>query len=115
MPYLDELFQRQGVQPFGNSQCWEGTVARTGDDGIFITVPGFDPGLLWGPCSPASATAKVGDHVAVALSDDGTPWLLSVGGGGGDSDGGDGNVDGGFPDSVYGGLPLIDGNGINRS
>jgi hypothetical protein len=55
-----------------------------------------------------------GDVCLLEFDDVGDTWitewegvsLFPAGGGG------DGNVDGGFPDSVYGGTSLIDGNGI---
>ena len=108
---LPDLFARRGPEPFRGAQCWEAQVVSVTGKGVYVTLPRYDRTLRWGPLMPSDFTAKVGDKLAVTLSDAGLPWAVSGkgGDGGGDTDG---NVDGGEPDSVYGGTPLIDGNGV---
>lgn len=111
MPYLDLLFEKKGLPALGGPQCYEAHVVATSSQGCYVVLPSFDRFLRWGPCSPADATVAVGDDVSVSLSEDGRPWLVGASGGGGDGSGG-GNIDGGEPDSVYGGTPIIDGDGV---
>ena len=115
MPYLDELFGAKGAAPFHGSQVWEAQVVAVKSDGAYVILPRYSASLRWGPLMPASLGVKVGDRIAVALSDAGVCWAVGAGdgGGGGGGDGG-GNIDGGFPDSIYGGTPLVDGNGVTR-
>ena len=111
MPTLDQEIRRAGDRrAYGGAQAFEAKVVRTTADGPYVTIDGYDRRLRWGPCRPAGAGVAVGDAVAVAISDRGIPWLLG-GGGGGDSGGG--NVDGGEPDSVYGGTTPIDGGEVS--
>lgn len=113
MPYLDQLFAPAQAPAFQAAQCWEGTVVST--DPTYVVMESFSRTQRWGPCQPAGAAVAVGDRVSVAMSQQGVLWLLGgAGGGTGGDSGGGGNVDGGFPDSVYGGLPLVDGNGVTR-
>jgi len=96
MPDLDLLFapsRPETPQAFGNSQAWEARVNRVDARGVFVTIPGFDRKLQWGPCMPEGATASVGDQVTVVLSNRGRPWLLGVGGSGGGGGGGTPGVD----------------------
>lgn len=110
MPRLDELVAPAGGKPFTGAQCWAAEVIQVNATGTYVVVPGYDRNLRWGPLHPAGSAVKVGDKVAIAISERGEPWLL---GGGGDGGGGDPNIDGGVPGSVYGGeLPVIDGNGV---
>lgn len=112
MPTLDQLFQKRGTPTFGAAQCFDALVVSKSAQGIFVVLPSYDRHLKWGPCQPASATVSVGDRVSVVISETGTVWLVG-GGGGGSGSGGDPNIDGGAPDSVYGGdLPVIDGGGV---
>lgn len=66
---------------------------------------------LWGPVKNKSP-AVAGDSACVAISQTGALYVVYPAGSNG---GGSGNVDGGKPDSVYGGLPVIDGNGVTPS
>ena len=66
-----------------------------------------------GNWSPRGGTMPPVDAACVVGFDDrGDPWVLQWEGTGSYGGGGGGNVDGGEPDSVYGGTPLIDGNGV---
>lgn len=114
MPDLDQIFAKPGVPAFAGPQCWSAIVVALKGDGAYVVLPGFDRQLRWGPCLPADADVGVGDAVAVTQAEDGSLWLVGVGGGDGSGGGNGGNIDGGFPDSVYGGVPLIDGNGVTR-
>lgn len=91
-------------------------------DGLEVNLEGFGtaydfeiPGGHW---DRRGALPPVGAMCVVVFDDRGDVWvpvILSLedpaGGGGDDS----GNIDGGRPDSVYGGTDLIDGNGVIRS
>ena len=91
MPALDQLFAPAQASPpsFSTSQAWEARVSRVTGDGVFVIVEGFDSVLEWGPCLPASASASVGQHVTVVMSNRGRPWLM---GGSGDGSGPPGPV-----------------------
>jgi hypothetical protein len=87
MTELDELFAPSlNGRPaaFGGAQCFEATVARVDDRGVFVTLAGFDRLRLWGPALPEGASATVGERVVVTFSDRGRPWLSRAGAGGGD-------------------------------
>jgi microcystin-dependent protein len=120
---LDLLFtpsRPETPAAFGNSQAWEARVTRAGARGVFVTIPGFDRTLQWGPCLPAGATAEVGDLVTVLMSNRGRPWLLASGGGGnGGGDGGGGGVDVGDVKTTARTTPppgwlLCDGSAVSR-
>lgn len=113
MPYVDELFATKGAAAFHGSQVWEATVVALKADGAYVVLPRYSPTLQWGPLMPHSLKVSVGDRVAVGLSDAGQAWAVGAVGGSGGGEGG-GNIDGGFPDSEYGGTPLVDGNGVTR-
>lgn len=86
MPALDQLFAPAtpaSPPSFSTSQAWEARVTRVTSDGVFVVVEGFDQTLEWGPCLPASATAHVGQHVTVVMSNRGRPWLMGGSGDGG--------------------------------
>ncbi len=83
MPDLSALFApARGARPgaFGGAQCFEATVRRVNGRGAWVTIAAFDRNLLWGPCLPADASVSAGDTVAVAMSDQGRPWIVSGGG-----------------------------------
>lgn len=152
MPDLDALFapsRPETPQAFGGSQAWVARVTKVTARGVYVIVPRYDQRLEWGPCLPATASASVGDVVAVAFTNEGKPWLLGAGGDGGGvgppgppgptgpagpvgatgergptgpagATGpagpqgipgpiGSADIDGGRPDSIYGGVPIIDG------
>ena len=111
MPTLDQLFKPTGPESLPGAQCWEAQVVAVTSKGVYVVLPKYDRRLKWGPVMPVSLSAKVGDRLSVALSDAGIPWALGAGGGGGDSGGG--NIDGGEPDSVYGGTTPIDGGEVS--
>jgi hypothetical protein len=113
VPLIDQLFETKGAAAFGGSQVWEAVVSALRGDDIYVVLPRYSNTLQWGPVLPSDLKATVGDRLAVALSDSGQAWAVGATGGSGGGEGG-GNVDGGFPDSVYGGTPLVDGNGVNR-
>ena len=113
MPLIDQLFEAKGAAAFTGAQVWEAVVSALKGDGIYVVLPRYSNTLQWGPLMPAALEAHVGDRLAVALSDTGQAWAVGATGGSGGGEGG-GNVDGGFPDSVYGGTSPIDGNGVNR-
>lgn len=91
-----------------------GRVANTpsADDELFVTIETFDGHRQWwGPCRyPGGAHLQRGDDVLIVFDERGEEWVAGGFSGGGSG----GNVDGGFPDSTYGGTPRIDGNGIER-
>ena len=96
MPDLDLLFSPSRPETpaaFGGSQAWEARVTRVDARGAFVTIPGFDRTLPWGPCLPAGANVTVGDQVTVVMSNRGRPWILGAGGSGGGSGGGPSGVD----------------------
>lgn len=101
-------------QPYGTDgastrEILEGVLLQQNNE-WYLRVDGSSS--LWGPVQH-TGSAKVNDLVCVAVSQEGALYVVyPAGGSGGDSSG---NIDGGEPDSVYGGLPLIDGNGVNRS
>jgi microcystin-dependent protein len=83
MADLDLLFAtaRPDTAPaFSGSQAWEARVNRVNARGVFVTIPGFDRKLEWGPCLPLGSIAKVGDVVPVLMSNRGRPWLIGAGG-----------------------------------
>lgn len=82
MPRLDELVAPAGGQPFNGSQCWAAEVIQVTDHGAYVVVPSYDRQLRWGPCHPPTAGVSQGDRVAIAISEQGEPWLLGGGGGG---------------------------------
>jgi hypothetical protein len=77
MPKLDQLFQKAGLRPYGEPQCYDARVVATDPD-VLVVLPNFDAHLRWGPCQPSGATVTVGQAVAVAISEAGTVWLLGV-------------------------------------
>ena len=107
MPDVAKLFapSSPNVPQTTGAQCFEADVVRSDDRGVYVVIPGFDKTLAWGPCLPAISTATVGDRVTVVMSNQGRPWLVGQGGG-------DPNIDGGAPDSVYEPNPGIDGGAI---
>ena len=54
--------------------------------GAYVVVPSYDRNLRWGPVHPLDAAVTVGQDVAIAISEQGEPWLLGGGGGGGTSE-----------------------------
>jgi hypothetical protein len=92
----------------GDRQVIEGVIVNQQND-WWLRVDGS--AALWGPVkNPGKIPA--GTTACVAVGQQGTLYVVSPSGsvsGGGDSSG---NIDGGEPDSVYGGLPIIDGNGV---
>jgi hypothetical protein len=85
------------------------TVASSSDD-LYVVVPSVDGGAqLWGPCawSPGGTLPSAGDDVLVIFDERETPWVMVL-----DPVGGSGNIDGGHPDSIYGGTDLVDGGGV---
>jgi hypothetical protein len=62
---------------------------------------------LLGPLVGADAVG-VGERVCVAISQDGTPFVVYPGGGGDCCS----NVDGGHPDTIFGAACNVDGNGV---
>lgn len=86
MPRLDELVAPAGGKPFAGAQCWAAEVIQAAASGAYVVVPSYDRNLRWGPCHPSTAAVAVGDRVAIAISEQGEPWLLGGGGGGGTSD-----------------------------
>lgn len=91
-------------------QVLDGVLVQQGTD-WYLRVDGSSS--LWGPVQH-TGSAKAGDTVCCAVSQEGALYIVWPAGGSSGGDG-SGNIDGGKPDSVYGGLPLIDGNGVNRS
>jgi hypothetical protein len=77
MPYLDQLFQKQGLRAYGEPQCFDGKVVAIDPD-VLVVLPNFDPHLRWGPCKGATAQVQVGDEVAALISEAGTVWLLGT-------------------------------------
>ena len=51
--------------------------------GVYVILPRWSTTSKWGPLKPDNFTAKVGDTLAVSLSDLGLPWALGGAGGGG--------------------------------
>ena len=86
MPRLDELVTPAGARPFNGSQCWGAEVIQVNDTGAYVVVPSYDRQLRWGPVHPFEAAVTVGQSVAIAISEQGEPWLLGGGGGGGTSE-----------------------------
>jgi hypothetical protein len=69
----------------------------------FSTQQYFEvPETQW---ASAAGVPQPGDDCLVVFDDEGDAWAIV----GGSGSAGEGNIDGGRPDSVYGGLPLIDG------
>jgi hypothetical protein len=78
MPDLASLMQGSRRPPaFGGAQCYEATVKRVTGRGAWVVIPAFDRKQLWGPCLPPDAAVSVGDKIAVAMSDQGVPWVVS--------------------------------------
>jgi hypothetical protein len=93
------------------------TIANTPELGgeLYVTVGAFDGDRqVWGPCRwvPSNGIPAAGDECLLVLTEeDGTPWVMTTAAaasGGGEG----GNVDGGFPDSIYTPLSPVDGGGI---
>ena len=77
------------------------------DADLFVTIPSFDGGRQqWGPCAWAPSTAQptVGEDCLVMFDENDVPWVMTLA-----PVGGDGFLDGGEPDSNYGGIPMISG------
>jgi hypothetical protein len=94
--------------------CVHATIANTPvdfRDALYVVVDAFDGGAQqWGPCRwvPADTIPHAGDECMLVLAeDDRAPWVLTHAGSG-SSD----HLDGGAPDSIYGGTDMIDGGGI---
>lgn len=85
MPDPDQLFRSTQPPALDQSQAWAGVVVKLTAKGPLVRVPGFSDRLTWGPCEPSDIGVEVGNEVAVALADDGTPWIVSGGAGGGGS------------------------------
>jgi hypothetical protein len=107
--------------PASSESVARGQVAiapASNDDSLSVVMPGFSlaysyevPADQW---TSASNLPAAGAGCVIVFDEQGDAWVPIWEGmipGGGDSGG---NVDGGFPDSVYGGTQLIDGNGIAR-
>ena len=86
MPQLDLLFERARTAPkaFDGAQCYEADVVTDNASGVYVVLPNFSRTLRWGPCQPPDAAVAVGDSVSVVISEDGVPWLVGAGGGGGE-------------------------------
>ena len=100
-------------------QAYKGRIARTpvnDADSLIVVLPDFSMAF------PRTVPAAQWEHAAnlpalnadclVVLDENNDAWVplwdgMTAGGGGG------GNVDGGFPDSVYGGTPTIDGGAVS--
>lgn len=108
MPSLADIVTPAGAKVLGSAQCWAAEVIQVTAAGAYVVVPSYDRNLRWGPCHPASAGVKVGDKVALAISEQGEPWLLGGGGGGGGDTSGAGNIDGGRTGAEYDGAPILD-------
>ena len=81
MPDLDLLFQPAATGPAGFAvQCYEAVVSRVTDDGVRVIIPAYDRNLEWGPCLPdrPHSQAKVGQRVAVLMSNSRRPWLIDA-------------------------------------
>jgi hypothetical protein len=100
MPSLDQIMAPPPVPPDAAEPVLAGVIV-TRADGTYLKVEGS--AALYGPLLTAGAAA--GADAAAAIAQDGTPWLL------GGAEGNGGNIDGGFPYSVYGGTYPIDGDG----
>jgi hypothetical protein len=95
------------------------TPPASNDDSMVVVVPDFSMAFPYEVLSnhwEKASNFPVANAGCLVLFDEvGDAWVplwdgMIPGGAGGD--GGSGNIDGGFPDSVYGGIPLIDGGGI---
>lgn len=75
---LDHLFAQPTTPQTVQAQCYEAKVARVTARGVFVTIPGYDAGLFWGPCLPEDATAHVGERVVILMSNRGRPWLMAT-------------------------------------
>jgi hypothetical protein len=78
---LDQLFRPSTdgrPDAFSNAQVYEASVTRVDGRGVFVAIPSYDRLLEWGPCLPDGIRATVGEHVAVAMSNGGRPWLVSL-------------------------------------
>lgn len=106
---IDELFRSDETTP----EVIRGTVATTvtsPDDDLYVTVQAFDGGRVqWGPCpwSPSSALPTRGEDCLVLFDERETPWVMVTA-----RLDSAGYLDGGRPDSVYGGVIPIDGGGV---
>ena len=95
--------------------CVHATIANTPttlDDDLYVLVDAFDGGAQqWGPCRwvPANATPAAGDECMLVLAeDDSAPWVLTHA----PTPTGSDHLDGGYPDSIYGGTGIYDGGGV---
>ena len=85
MTDLDLLFRDREQNALEQSQVWEGKVSSVTADGPMVMIPNFDREQLWGPCEPKAIGVVAGQEVAIAISDDGTPWIVGGGSTGGGS------------------------------
>jgi hypothetical protein len=93
----------------GDREVLEGVLTQQ-QDAWWLRVDGSV--ALWGPVlNPNNVPA--GTVACVAIGQQGTLYVVYPAGSGDSAS--SGNVDGGKPDSVYGGLPVIDGGGVVRS
>lgn len=108
-------------QQSSDQRTVRGSIARapaSDDESLFIVVPGFSLALPYEVIAPrwehASNLPAVGANCLIVFDDDGDAWCPLWEGmiPGGGASGGGGNVDGGFPASVYGGVPIIDGGAV---
>jgi hypothetical protein len=72
----------------------------------FSTQQYFEvPETQW---ASAAGVPQPGDDCLVVFDDEGDAWAIV----GGSGSAGEGNIDGGDPDAVFGGMDLIDGGGV---
>ena len=109
-----------GPGPQSTDDVARGQIARapvSDADTLYVVTPDLSLALAYEVPSAqwahASNLPAVGTECVLVFDEQGDAWVPiwagMIPGGSGD---GSGNIDGGEPDSIYGGLPRIDGNGI---
>jgi hypothetical protein len=110
MPDLDQLNKPRTPGMAAEREVLEGTLIQSNGD-FYAKVD--DSQALWGPLI-GGTEAMVGADVCIGVAQTGQPFVLFPSAGGTAADCCT-NVDGGKPDSVYGGMCNVDGNGVVRA
>jgi hypothetical protein len=109
MPELAKLFMKQSPGLAVDQQIVDGKICER-SDGMYVKVD--DSQALWGPVVGGTGLDE-DSQVCVAVAQDGTIYVIYPGSGAGQGDCCQ-NIDGGKPDTVYGGMCNVDGNGVVR-